>query len=436
MKKKVLITGGPVHAHLDAVKIITNKFKGGTIAALADNLATWDDLEVTYLCAKGSATPHKTNMPWCNVVCHNGYDDYRDKVLEYAKTFDAIILGAAVANLIPVNPWKEKFPSHNYKEGDVINIPFTIAPRIINMVKQVNPRITLIGYKLLAGVSEEELIRAAKEVLVGSKADCVIANLAESLDKKIAVCKDFSTHRLKASFSAQTSFYARTDDCNDMTFDSNFIHAMIVDEHYKTMFYNGELSQVSVDAISAAKKRAREILACDMLKKWLVPNEHGFIFGTVAVRSKDCGNTFVTTTRGKKDLNTLVTVLGVDHLNREVKMHEEMATQHIKPTLNAPLLHHIFETRPDVHTIVHYHMLPKYGRPNVEPDFDCEYVLPWAPPGTVRDSIRDLASESTRAKINMDWLEIQKRDVFFIDGHGAFLMIKDGDKSVDQGNVL
>ena len=31
---KMLITGGPVHAYLDAVKIITNKFKGGLMAEL------------------------------------------------------------------------------------------------------------------------------------------------------------------------------------------------------------------------------------------------------------------------------------------------------------------------------------------------------------------------------------------------------------------
>ena len=31
---KILITGGPVHAKLDAVKIITNTFKGGLMAEL------------------------------------------------------------------------------------------------------------------------------------------------------------------------------------------------------------------------------------------------------------------------------------------------------------------------------------------------------------------------------------------------------------------
>lgn len=434
--KRVLVTGGPVHAHLDAVKIVTNTFMGGTIAAFAEHLCQFDDLDVTYLCAKGSVEPttHFKHIPQiraCKVVHHNGYDDYRDKVLEYAKTFDAIILGAAVANLIPAKPWKEKFPSHDYKEGDLIDIPFMIAPRVINMVKKVNPRITLIGYKLLSNVPEQELIRAAKEVLVGSKADCVLANMKENLGEKIAITKEFGTHRLKAAFKHP---YKKEDDDVDV----NFVHAMIMDEHYQTLFYNGAISEQTSEAISVAEKKAREFLSCDFMKKWLVPNEYGYIFGTVAVRAQGCQNIFVTTTRGKKDLNTLVTVLGVDHKYKAVKTYENKAVGGIKPTLNAPLLHHIFSTRPDVNAILHYHMLPKYGMPKMNDEWigNVEYTLPWAPPGTVRDSIRDLSSEIVREKINGDMLDAEKRDIFFIEGHGAFILIKDGDKPVDQGNIV
>ena len=38
MKKTILITGGPVHAHIDAVKIVTNNFKGGRMAQFADDV--------------------------------------------------------------------------------------------------------------------------------------------------------------------------------------------------------------------------------------------------------------------------------------------------------------------------------------------------------------------------------------------------------------
>lgn len=392
MKKKVLVTGGPVHAHLDAVKILTNQFKGGTIVHLAEVLAShYDDLHITYLCAKGAEIPDLFHQETygVTVVYHNGFDDYKEKVLEYAKTFDAMILGAAVANLIPANPWKDKFPSHDYKEGDIIDIPFKIAPRIINMVKKVNPRITLIGYKLLSKVSEKELLRAAKEVLVGSKADCVLANLRDSLDKKIALCKDFSQHELVSSIVPV--------DLPNM--DYKFIHALITDKHYHTKEYGMVAYGESQDEIEKAKKVLKEKIK--QHKKYFIPNEGGYIFGSVAVRVGNKKDMFVTTTRGKKDLNGVSIVLKVDHDKSEV--HSV-----VKPTLNAPFLHHIFATRPDVNVIVHYHELP-WGDPV---DVAMATILPWAPPGTVRDSIRDVSG--IKGTLN--------KGEFFIDNHGIFIL--------------
>lgn len=394
MKKKVLVTGGPVHAHLDAVKIVTNKFRGGTIAKLAQVLAShYDDLHITYLCAKGAEIPdlYHQETHGVTVVYHNGFDDYKEKVLEYAKTFDAMILGAAVANLIPAKPWKDKFPSHDYKEGDIIDIPFTIAPRIINMVKKVNPRVTLIGYKLLSNVSEEELLRAAEEVLTGSKADCVMANLAESLDKKIALCKDFSHHELVSSIVP----------VNLPNMDYKFIYALIMDEHYRTEKPVSDMG-FTPETLRSELVRGSEIIKGKIEENagWFLPNDDGVIFGSVAVRAKGT-NSFLTTTRGKKDLNSFAFVYDVDH-------ESKIVYSNVKPTLNAPLLHHILKTRPDVNVIVHYHMVP-ISDPSTLKGVN---ILPWAPPGTVRDSIRDIS------KIK----GLSNKGEFFIDNHGIFIL--------------
>ena len=137
--KKILITAGPVHAHLDAVKIITNKFKGGLISQLADDLHYnyyCYDAELHYVSASalGAKQPsYKTNAAFYE---HKGFQDY-ERLVELAHKMDAIILGAAVANLIPAKPYAGKFPSHNYKEGEIIPIDFMIAPRVINKVKKV-----------------------------------------------------------------------------------------------------------------------------------------------------------------------------------------------------------------------------------------------------------------------------------------------------------
>jgi len=54
---RFLVTGGPVHVHLDYVKIITNKFKGGRMEALCQGLFDLGH-DVIYLTSRH--TPPKT----------------------------------------------------------------------------------------------------------------------------------------------------------------------------------------------------------------------------------------------------------------------------------------------------------------------------------------------------------------------------------------
>lgn len=392
-KFRVLVTGGPVHAHIDAVKIVTNNFKGGRMADLASKLhetgrllgLSSDDLvndylDVTYLCSKGSTLPRNEVvvdmenfdseehiLPGVRVIYHNGFDDYREKVVELSKMMDAVILGAAVANLIPKDPIKGKFPSHNYSEGETINIPFVIAPRVINEVRKASPKTTLIGFKLLKGVPHDELIGAAEEILEASGAACVLANDRDDLDTKYVVTKE------------RKEFVVYKEDLAD------FVYDLVTDEYYRT-----ELS----NTIGPTEKDIqRASFLYEKIKDKLVSVSGGHLFGTVAVRSGAAKMSFVTTTRDKGNSDELWTFVdGVDHKNRIVS-----AGPH-KPTLNAPLLHHIFETNPDVVAIAHWHG-----------DDEVDEVYAYAPPGTVRDSIRDIHSS------------------FKIEGHGIFDLIRVSD---------
>ena len=129
--KKILITGGPVHAYLDDVKIITNRFKGGLMVKLAGEFVKMAenlheekkvnrgddtaDVKVVYLCSKSAQQPWwdeflgGKDTPYIRCIHHNGIDDYMDKVVSLAPQMDAVVLGAAVANLVPKNKIKGKF---------------------------------------------------------------------------------------------------------------------------------------------------------------------------------------------------------------------------------------------------------------------------------------------------------------------------------------
>ena len=368
---KLLISGGPVFAYLDAVKIITNKFKGGLMAELADDFSRKFPVEVTYLTNKGSRLPKCEQV---KVIYHDGFDDYRDKINELAEQFDSIILGAAVANLIPCNPWKGKFPSHDYNVGDVIPINFTIAPRVICDVKKKALNVNLFGFKLLAGVEHEELVRAAYEIILDAGANAVIANDANRLDDKFLVMKDRSVHP------------------QDRLSLADSLWPMMNDSFYSTSMLS-PLSDTSIK-VRALQQMVEQYAD----RKWFEPTVEGLVFGTFAVRD---GDGFVTTARGKKELETFVRVSSVDHESRQVFVEGDS-----RATLNAPLLDNVFNTNKKVARIVHMHHDLNETEGMHLP------VLEYAPPGTVRDSCRNIGTS------------------FIISRHGSFLLFD------VEGNML
>jgi len=354
---KILITGGPVHGKLDDVKLITNRFKGGLIAKLADELS--ENAEIIYLTSRGSKLPTNNDI---KIIYHDGLFDYLDIVLKMAPEMDAVILGGAVANLIPQTPINGKFPSHNYKEGDVINIPFVIAPRVIDKIKQVAPKVHLFGFKLLSNVSHEALIDAAYGVALESKATCVFANDTNDLTKKYAVTKEHSVIELS------TETYA------------DFIMKAIEDKYFSTVV---ECKDLDIDSYSL---NLFESLKNKYVEKFEKLYGGKYRFGTVAVKMPD--GRILTTGRGKKELSEMAIINGVNYETNVVYASGK------KPTLNAPLIKHIFDTN-DISAVIHYHELSEGLK-----------IEPYAFPGTVRDSLRDV------------------KESFVINPHGTFLFIK------------
>jgi len=404
------VTGGPVHAKIDVVKMVTNRFKGGLMASLAVALCD-ENTDVTYLCSHQAKTPscgrNEKGEQWTGlptgrdvpvplVLRHDGFHDYREKVRELARESDVVILGAAVANLIPVGykkwdythvltenislPLEGKFPSHDYKPGDHIEMVWQIAPRIIDEVKALmNPGAHLFGFKLLSGVPRDELITAAYGVLLESKATMVFANDAANLQQVYGVAKDRSYHATHRDQIPKT------------------IRELVADEYYRT--------EVVRDWDGAEHRMAEgmmdEVFATLDTDALFPETPEGMVFGTVAVRHP-AGMGFFTTARGKRELADLAWVQDVDHHDVERVVQVVGA----KATLNAPLLDTIFADT-DVERIVHHHQqepgLPSYA---------------WAPPGTVRDSRR------VPQKRGHPWTS------FNVDGHGCYLLYD------REGNLL
>ena len=313
---KILFSVGPIHGKLDSVKIITNKFKGGLASLTAKKLAIKrpnDQFTVVKCPQTVFYKPNEERLSNVEVIDVDDFFEYEKFVLGNA--FDAYILAGAIANLIPKDPWKGKFPSHDYKEGDIINIPFTISRRVISHVKENFPRSTLIGYKLFDG-TPEELIRAGWELLVETKSNAIFCNHPKTAkEKKLCLLPDGS--KIEMSFDEHIDFM-------DRLLDLRWYKTKVIEEKRPELDSSGELFSI--------------------LNK-TTENFYPYMFGCVAYKQ---GGGFYTTIRGKKESKKEFSyVHNVDHDNRVVYADK-------KASLNAPLLDLIFQITGSK-VIVHSH---------------------------------------------------------------------------------
>ena len=67
----------------------------------------------------------------------------------------------------------------SYEENLMVMLDLT--PKVISKIKKFSPNTMLIGFKLLEGVSEEELYNVAAKLLKKNDADYIIANLLDRI---------------------------------------------------------------------------------------------------------------------------------------------------------------------------------------------------------------------------------------------------------------
>ena len=195
-----------------------------------------------------------------------------------------------------------------------------------------------------------------------------------------------------------THRYIETQEGNPNLQLAKFIINAFHDKYYST-----EIALIEdKDPSAFVDYPGAKTVYAQLLKKYekkLMDKSYGkenYKFGTVAVRVGKT-NAFITTVRGKKDLKKHTYISKVDHRSRKVYTYPE------KATLNAPLLHKIFQANKDIRAIVHYH---EEGNDDI-PHFS------YAPSGTVRDTL------GTDRMI----LGSHRCDAFEIEGHGRFELL-------------
>lgn len=197
---KILITAGGTSEYIDTVRKITNSGSGKLGSIIANKYLEDSNVEeLFYVCSKKAYRPK---------------EDFRVKIIEADKTIDVydsvkrtlinnkidiVIHSMAISDYMvdyvstsqmlsediqnndalgelrcPKNKLDNSAKISSYQDDLIIRLVKT--PKIIGKIKEWAPHTILVGFKLLSGVSKNELISVACGLMKKNACDIVIAN--------------------------------------------------------------------------------------------------------------------------------------------------------------------------------------------------------------------------------------------------------------------
>jgi len=185
--KRVLVTAGATREYIDPIRYITNASSGKMGVAIAEE-ADFRGAEVTLIRTKGSVPSFVENQIEVETV-----EEMLHAIENELKTkkYDIAVLAAAVSDFRV----KEK-ASIKIKSGRALTLELEPTPKIIDRVKELQPDTFLVGFKAETGLSEEELIEAARKQIERAGSDLVVANTLKAFGSEenevVLVGRDFT----------------------------------------------------------------------------------------------------------------------------------------------------------------------------------------------------------------------------------------------------
>ena len=186
---KILVTSGGTSEAIDSVRSITNHSTGRLGKIITETLLAAGH-EVCLITTKRALKPEA--HPNLSIREIDNTNDLLVVMQELVKEYQVLIHSMAVSDYTPVymtgleevqaSPNLEEFlnkQNHQTKisSTDEVQVLFLKkTPKIISLVKEWNPAIHLIGFKLLVDISEDYLIEIARQSLIKNQADLIIAN--------------------------------------------------------------------------------------------------------------------------------------------------------------------------------------------------------------------------------------------------------------------
>ena len=186
---KILVTSGGTSEAIDSVRSITNHSTGRLGKIITETLLAAGH-EVCLITTRSAHKPEP--HPHLTIRKIKNTNDLLLEMRDCVPNYQVLIHSMAVSDYTPVymTGLEEVQASSNLDEflnkqnhqakissNDEVQVLFLKkTPKIISLVKEWNPSIHLIGFKLLVDVTEDHLIEVARQSLVKNQADLIIAN--------------------------------------------------------------------------------------------------------------------------------------------------------------------------------------------------------------------------------------------------------------------
>ena len=215
---KIMITAGGTTEKIDPVRGITNTATGTLGSLTAEEFVKQGGgriEKIFYVCGKGSVVPALERM---DVFMAEGAEDVQDILSDLltAHTIDAVVHSMAVSDYCvesittveSLSGWIANRIFHDKRDGfqsegalagyiaacmnendrlldnsqkigsaiDDLILTMKRTPKLISLVKSLQPSAVLVGFKLLNGVERRQLLDAGYDLLRKNHCDMVLAN--------------------------------------------------------------------------------------------------------------------------------------------------------------------------------------------------------------------------------------------------------------------
>ncbi len=163
--KRVIVTAGPTFEQIDPIRFISNKSSGLMGRELA--LEFWRrGAEVVLITSK----PTNLNLPnFKEVRVWSVNDLLNASVSEVRKGCDLFVASAAASDFVVEKAEKK------IKTRPELTLTLKSAPKVLKEVRKIYNG-AIIGFKAETGVSDDELLKCAKEKMIEDNLNMVVAN--------------------------------------------------------------------------------------------------------------------------------------------------------------------------------------------------------------------------------------------------------------------